>query len=331
MHHGLQALVQGDRLLEALSRLAADIGKRGLPERPEPGRRVLDLLALRRPGRDQKPGRHPRDRRVQARFDRGDPENGADDCIDGAAPDPEAAEDDDDHETGDPDRDRDEIDRVGVDGADHGDRGDVVGDRQRQQEDAQLGRAIRADERERAEQERRVGPDHHAPAVRRLAGGVEREIQQRGQHHAADCGDPGNDEPAALGELAHRQLTADLQSDHEEEGRHQPVVDPVGEIEAELVAADPDRQVGAPERLVGVRERGVRPDERDRRRRQQQTGAARLGAEEAAERRRQGREQLPPAGDALIGDMRGAGLHALDPRGGPRREGGSARAAAARS
>ena len=78
----------------------------------------------------------------------------------------------------------------------------------------------------------------------------EREVDQRGSDHPADRGDDRRGEPATLAQLAHVELAADLEPDDEEEERHQPVVDPVPQIERELGVAEPDRQLGRPELLV---------------------------------------------------------------------------------
>jgi hypothetical protein len=61
---------------------------------------------------------------------------------------------------------------LGVEERDHGERPDVVGDGQGEQEQPQLRRAGRPDQREHAEQERGVGGDHHAPRRGRLVAEV---------------------------------------------------------------------------------------------------------------------------------------------------------------
>ena len=54
-------------------------------------------------------------------------------------------------------RERDQVDRFRIDGADHRDGDDVIDDRERQQEDPQLGRAAGPDDRKCTEQEGGVG------------------------------------------------------------------------------------------------------------------------------------------------------------------------------
>ena len=68
---------------------------------------------------------------------------------------------------------------------------------------------------------------------------------------------------AGATQLPDDQLALGLQPDHEEEQRHQPVVDPVVQVLSDAEAPEPDGHVGAPQRAVGVRPRGVRPHQRD--------------------------------------------------------------------
>ena len=75
---------------------------------------------------------------------------------------------------------------------------------------------------------------------------------------------------------------------------HQAVVDPVAEVLGDLRVADPDGEHGVPQRDVGVRQRRVRPQQREQRRAEQQAGAPRLVGEERADRLRElGDEDAP--------------------------------------
>jgi hypothetical protein len=300
MQHGLQPLADRDGAAQAARRRVADVRERRLAERAEQRRRALDVAARGRPRGDQQPGHHPGDRRVQPRLVRRHPQRQADQQVRGRAPFGAGGEDGERDHAGRGDGERDEVDRVGVGDADdrHGD--DVVEHRERQQEHAQLGRAARADDRERAEQERRVGADHDAPAVRRLAGRADQQVQQRRHDDPARRGDGGHDDPAAVGQLPDRELAPHLEADDEEEDRDQPVADPVAEVHGDPAVADPDRDLGLPQRLVGVRPGRVRPQQPGDRRRQQQAGAAGLRLEEAARRRGELGEQLAPARPRLI-------------------------------
>ena len=138
-------------------------------------------------------------------------------------------------------------DLLGVGDRDHEQRDQVVDDDEREQEHAQAVRAARADEREHPERERRVGRHRDAPAVRRVAAGVEREVDAAiGDRHPAERGEHRQRDAAALAQLAHVELAPRLQADDEEEEHHQAVVDPVAQVLGERVAADADRELGPP-------------------------------------------------------------------------------------
>src|SRR4029453_19659512 len=91
-------------------------------------------------------------------------------------------------------------------------------------------------------------------------------------------------EPPPLTELAQIELSPRFEPDDEEKERHQAAVDPLAQIEGNAVAAYVDREARPPEGVVG-RRRDVHPDERRDGGREQDRGAAGLGAEELAERR----------------------------------------------
>ena len=57
------------------------------------------------------------------------------------------------------------------------------------------------------------------------------------QRHAADGGDRRQRRGAPVAQLAHHQLALDLQPDDEEEHRHQPVVDPVVQVQRPQLGA----------------------------------------------------------------------------------------------
>ena len=125
-----------------------------------------------------------------------------------------------------------------------------------------LRRPSPTDQREDPEREGSVGADRDAPAPRGGLAAVEREVDQGRRDHPTERGENGRRQPTAFAQLAHVELATDLETGDEEEERHQPVVDPVAEIERKLAAADPDRERGGPDLLVARRPRRVRPDER---------------------------------------------------------------------
>ena len=99
--------------------------------------------------------------------------------------------------------------------------------------------------------------------------------QRDRQHHAADRGDRRQRGGAPVAQLADDQLALDLEPDDEEEHRHQPVVDPVVQVQRPELAM--------PERLVAVTP-AVRPRQRDERADQDGDAAGRLLAQELDQR-----------------------------------------------
>ena len=139
---------------------------------------------------------------------------------------------------------RPRLDAVRVEDGDDGDRSDVVDDRQRQQEQRE-GRVDRgAEEAEDADRHGDVGGHGDAPARGTVAAGVERGVDRGRHEHPADRGDRRQRGASRLAQLALDQFALDLQPDDEEEHRHQPVVDPLPEIEIEDVPAEVDRRAG---------------------------------------------------------------------------------------
>ena len=219
---------------------------------------------------------------MEAGRERRDPQADADDEIGGGAPDPEAPEHEHEAEERGGRRQRSELEAVGVEEGHERDRAEVVEHGDREQEDAQPCRAGGADQRERPEHERGVGGDRYAEAVRPGPAEVEREVDPRRHHQAGRGGDHRQRHPAPLGELPHRELATDLESDDVEEEHHQPVVHPVAEVLPDRPLPELDAEVGRPQRLVRARERGVRPDKRHDGRREQHGRAPRLGGQEVA-------------------------------------------------
>ena len=140
------------------------------------------------------------------------------------------------------------------------------------------GRTRDPEQREHAERERDVGGHGHAPPVRALAAGVPRGVDERRHDHPAERGDRRQRGVSAIAELALDELALDLESDDEEEQRHEPVVDPVAEGQRP--------EVDAPD--VRVRRRvDVRPHQRGERGGDQRECRARLDRDELGAERRQ--------------------------------------------
>ena len=144
------------------------------------------------------------------------------------------------------------------------------------------------------EREGRVGGHRRAPSVCPGAAGVEGDVDRDRHEHAADGGHGREHDPAALAQLPEVELALGLEPHHQEEERHQPLVDPVAQIQGHARAADPDRHHRRPGGLIGAG-RDVRPQQRHDGGREHQRRAAGFGVEEVPH----GRSQVPPPGRPL--------------------------------
>ena len=176
-------------------------------------------------------------------------------------------------------------DRLAVDERDHQQCRQVVDDEHRQQEHPGPVRHVLAEDREHAEGERGVGGHRDAPPVRARPAGVERQVDQDRHDHPDQPRGQRQDEPASLAQVAEVELAPRLEPDDEEEERHQPVVDPGPQVLRDAVRAEPDREVGLPDRLVR-RCVDVRPHQGHCDGAHQDPGAAGLGEQERAQRGR---------------------------------------------
>lgn len=185
MQQCLKPLVGGDRLAHRDLGDARDIGEWRLPERVGRLADLLDLPPVGVVGDHEQSGDHPGERRVDARFKCRYPDDEADGQIGTVAPEAHPRQHCEDAEPGDHHRERDQVDRFRIDGADHRDGDDVVDDGEGQQEDPQLGRAA-TDYRQRPEQEGGVGGDDDAPARGGVAAAVDQE-EGSARHRRAKC------------------------------------------------------------------------------------------------------------------------------------------------
>jgi hypothetical protein len=136
--------------------------------------------------------------------------------------------------------------------------------------------------------------------VRAVAAGVDHQVGDGGEGHAADRGHRWDRQPAPLAQLAEVELALGLEPDLEEEQRHQPLVDPAAQVGGQLVVAEGDRQARRPHVVIGAADVG--PHERHQRGADENDRAAGLGVHPAAHRRA---EVALPGGAALRG--RGGG------------------------
>ncbi len=260
VQHQLHPLVHRDRPRDGVPRRTARLRQRGLPEGPEADGCVLDDLAARREGGDQQAADHAGDRRVHAGGDRCQPHQQGGQHVRPRPPHAEAGEHDQGEDAGERDAQGHQVDRVGVEHPDHADRDDVVHDGEGEQEHPQLGGDARPDEGERAQQEGRVRPDHHAPA----GGSPPRTGRSAGTAAAgttmpAKPASSGSTTRPSVGEFTDGEVAAHLQADHEEEQHHQAVADPVPDAHLQAERAELDRGRRLPGRGVAGRPRRVRP------------------------------------------------------------------------
>ena len=199
----MEPLVGRDRRLQALLRRARKLRRRLLPERPSQRRCSLEILAGGRVGAGGEPDGQPGDDWIDARLEHRDPDRDPQPDGDGAAAERRVAQCDQSGEQRDRDAQRHERDMTGVDGRDHHQRGEIVDDRQRQQEDTDAGRGPRGHQSDGPERERGIGRHRRRPAVRAAAARVEGEVDQDRHRDAAERRHHRNREPA--GALAARR------------------------------------------------------------------------------------------------------------------------------
>ncbi len=141
-----------------------------------------------------------------------------------------------------------------------------------------------AEDRQGGDREGRVGGHRDAPTPALLpSAGNQQEDQHRKDDAPRRCRN-GQRRHLGLSQIADHDLALDLQRNHEEEDRHQAVVDPVLKVLLDAEVADPEAELGVPERLVAGAAQEVDPDQRNSRSAQQRESATRLGAQELRHR-----------------------------------------------
>jgi hypothetical protein len=106
-----------------------------------------------------------------------------------------------------------------------------------------------------------VGGHRDPPARRALRASVDGEVDQRRHQGPAQSRGDGQRRVARRGQLAHEHLALDLEADYKEENRHEPVVDPVGEVLGDRKVAYAYGQLRVPQRGIARAPRGVGPHE----------------------------------------------------------------------
>ena len=125
-----------------------------------------------------------------------------------------------------------------VDRRDDGERDHVVDDEHGDEEDAEPLGVERSGQGQGSERERGVGRHRRAPPVLGWLTRVDDQEQGHRDEHPGDAGGQRQHGTTPLPQLADVELPPRLETDDEEEERHQPVVHP---------AAESERQSGSPD------------------------------------------------------------------------------------
>ncbi len=152
---------------------------------------------------------------------------------------------------------------LGVEDRDHDDAADVVDDGEGEDEDPHAERDATSGERDHADCEGDVGRHGHTEPAG-LPSEIDDDVDRRRHDHATECGEGRQCRSAPIAEFAVDELTFDLESDDEEEQRHEPIVDPRVEREVEVdQVADAQRNLGVEELAISTRPGRVGPDQCD--------------------------------------------------------------------
>ena len=233
--------VRGDRLGQADAGRPGHLRRGLLAEPPHPGRGPLQVTAGGRVRRGQQADHHAGDGRVDAGLEERHPRGQAEPRVQHALPQAGRPGQVDHGQRAEPGQQRRDVDVAAVHDRDDHDRGEVVHHGEGQQVAAQPFGLPRADQGQHAERERGVGGHRRTPAGRRRAARVHREEDRHRHHQAAEPRGQRHRHPAPLAQLAHVELAARLQPDHQEEERHQAAVHPAVQVLGQPDAAQPQR------------------------------------------------------------------------------------------
>lgn len=194
---------------------------------------------------------------------------------------------------------RPEVEVGSEEDGDDEDGAEVVDDSQRQQERAQRGGQVGADNGEDREREGDVRRHRYGPALEASAADRGGECVEGGRHrHAADGRDNGQGGGGGGAQLADDELAFQLDPGDQEEQSQQAVGRPMADREIEAEGRYAEVEVAYP--LVHLAPRAVRPDERDDGGGEQDEPADRLRAQGlgdglALRPRQQAEDHLPRA------------------------------------
>ncbi len=178
-----------------------------------------------------------------------------------------------------------EVQILGVEDGDDSYGPDVVGDRQREQEQPRPARDPGSEEGQHTNREGDVGRHGDTPAPDRRLTGIEIDpyVDESREDHAAEGGHDGEGSCLGVAQVTVDHLTLDLEPDDEEEDRHQAVVDHVLDVLVEMNRPEVDDQRGLEDLEIGGRPAGVGPDHCDDRSGQKDQAGCRLDPGETDE------------------------------------------------
>jgi hypothetical protein len=279
-----EPLVRRDRRAEAHARRALEFRRGLLPERAEALAGAFELRPGDGVGPDQQAHRQPYDHRLDAGTEQRYPARHPEHEVQRTPAHADRAEPE--HRGEEPERPEQggELQVIGVRGPDHHQREEVIDHHHREDERPQAVRHATAGQPQQSECQGGVGRHRDPPAARGRAAQVEREVDRDRGGHPADRGEHRQRDTPPLTQLAEVEFAPRLQTDHEEEERHQPAVHPLAQRQLEAPAPERERQLGPPELLVGRRV-DVHPDQRGDGGHEDDRGPARLGSQELAQRR----------------------------------------------
>ena len=279
----LEPLVGGDGQPDAAAGLTGQLRGGLLAEQPEQVAGPLQVTARRGLGVGEQAHDEADDDRVHAGLEERHPGGRPEQEVDRPEPQPRGPDGQHHQQEAHPHHQRGHLQARAVKDRNNGQSGQVIHDGEGEQVGAHPVGQPGADQGQHAQRERGVGGHGRAPAVGPRAARVERQVDPDGDDHPAQADHQRERQPPALAQLAHVELAPGLQADHQEEERHQAGVHPAVQSVGQAHAADVHREPGGPERFVGPG-RDVGPDQRGHGRGQQDRGAARLGAQELAQR-----------------------------------------------
>ena len=165
--------------------------------------------------------------RVHAGLQHGDPQHDTDEYVGRHPRYVESVQDHTDAQRGDAHEQCREGQVRRVEDRDDRDGCEVVEDGQRQQENLERRRYASTEDTQQSQCKRDVGGDRDPPAIecQRILP-IERCIDGRRDRHASNCAKPRQHHLARGRQFALQEFAFDLESDEEEEHRHQPVVHP---------------------------------------------------------------------------------------------------------